>query len=319
MGRSIPLTVYGDVDARAVEQLERCAAAGDALRGVLCADGHVGYSQPIGGAVAYPDHISPSGVGYDIACIAAGEDVQLTGGEIVDVEHAVARAVCADGAGMVRPVQPHLGVVAKGVRDVVLVELANGRRLRATPDHLVRTPRGWVAIEALRSGDEVLCPVFTGHRVRRDDALARLVGMLNGDGHVTRKRLTVYTASAAVAAEVALDLRELTGLDPNLHVRRRPNGSLEHAVYFDSIELVERVAAAGAIVGRKAGRWRDVVIAGDPWSYLSGLASAEATTPAAIHGRVSPVVIKQKGGDGAAHVADAFAACGFTPSVTRSR
>ena len=28
----------------------------------------MGYSQPIGGAVAYPDHISPSGVGYDIAC-----------------------------------------------------------------------------------------------------------------------------------------------------------------------------------------------------------------------------------------------------------
>ena len=38
------------------------------MRGALCADGHVGYSQPIGGAVAYADHISPSGVGYDIAC-----------------------------------------------------------------------------------------------------------------------------------------------------------------------------------------------------------------------------------------------------------
>jgi len=63
-----PITVYGDVDARAVEQLTRCAEAGNALRGVLCADGHVGYSQPIGGAVAYADYISPSGVGYDIAC-----------------------------------------------------------------------------------------------------------------------------------------------------------------------------------------------------------------------------------------------------------
>ena len=65
---AIPITVCGDVDERAVRQLERCAAAGDALRGVLCADGHVGYSQPIGGAVAYADYISPSGVGYDIAC-----------------------------------------------------------------------------------------------------------------------------------------------------------------------------------------------------------------------------------------------------------
>jgi len=38
------------------------------VAGALCADGHVGYSQPIGGVVAYPEHISPSGVGYDIAC-----------------------------------------------------------------------------------------------------------------------------------------------------------------------------------------------------------------------------------------------------------
>ena len=64
----IPIVVRGDVDDRAVDQLRRCAQAGDAVAGVLCADGHVGYSQPIGGAVAYPDHISPSGVGFDIAC-----------------------------------------------------------------------------------------------------------------------------------------------------------------------------------------------------------------------------------------------------------
>lgn len=65
---TIPITVYGVVDQRAVDQLRRCAEEGDAVRGVLCADGHVGYSQPIGGAVAYADYISPSGVGYDIAC-----------------------------------------------------------------------------------------------------------------------------------------------------------------------------------------------------------------------------------------------------------
>jgi tRNA-splicing ligase RtcB len=64
----IPIAVRGDIEERAVEQLRRCAQAGDAVAGVLCADAHVGYSQPIGGAVAYPDHISPSGVGYDIAC-----------------------------------------------------------------------------------------------------------------------------------------------------------------------------------------------------------------------------------------------------------
>jgi tRNA-splicing ligase RtcB (3'-phosphate/5'-hydroxy nucleic acid ligase) len=60
--------VRGDVDARAVEQLVRCADSGDALGAAICADGHVGYSQPIGGVVAYRDQISPSGVGYDIGC-----------------------------------------------------------------------------------------------------------------------------------------------------------------------------------------------------------------------------------------------------------
>lgn len=63
-----PIVVYGEVENRAIAQLRRCAEAGDAVAGVLCADAHVGYSQPIGGAVAYENHISPSGVGYDIAC-----------------------------------------------------------------------------------------------------------------------------------------------------------------------------------------------------------------------------------------------------------
>jgi tRNA-splicing ligase RtcB len=78
----IPITVYGDVDVRAVDQLRRCAEAGDALRGALCADGHVGYSQPIGGAVAYADHISPSGVGYDIACGNKAAKTNVKAGDI---------------------------------------------------------------------------------------------------------------------------------------------------------------------------------------------------------------------------------------------
>lgn len=62
---------FGDekiIDQRAYEQLIRCAEAGDADYAVICADAHVGYSQPIGGAIAYKNYISPSGVGYDIGC-----------------------------------------------------------------------------------------------------------------------------------------------------------------------------------------------------------------------------------------------------------
>jgi len=65
---TVPIRIFGSHDERTIAQLERCAAAGPATRAVLCADGHLGYSQPIGGAIAYEDAISPSGVGYDIGC-----------------------------------------------------------------------------------------------------------------------------------------------------------------------------------------------------------------------------------------------------------
>ncbi|MFA8438587.1 RtcB family protein [Pueribacillus sp. YX66] len=45
-----------------------CLNYGNVAGGVLCADGHYGYSQPVGGVIVYDNQISPSGVGYDIAC-----------------------------------------------------------------------------------------------------------------------------------------------------------------------------------------------------------------------------------------------------------
>lgn len=63
-----PVTTYGELDEGSHEQIKRCAEAGDAVAAALMADHHLGYSQPIGGVVAYRDKISPSGVGYDIAC-----------------------------------------------------------------------------------------------------------------------------------------------------------------------------------------------------------------------------------------------------------
>jgi tRNA-splicing ligase RtcB len=53
-------------------------AAGDADFGVLCADHHPGYSQPIGGAIAYEGYVSPSGVGYDIGCGNKAVQTELT-------------------------------------------------------------------------------------------------------------------------------------------------------------------------------------------------------------------------------------------------
>jgi tRNA-splicing ligase RtcB (3'-phosphate/5'-hydroxy nucleic acid ligase) len=62
------IKTFGEVDERSLAQLERCMDAGDAELGVLCADHHPGYSQPIGGGIAYEGYVSPSGVGFDIGC-----------------------------------------------------------------------------------------------------------------------------------------------------------------------------------------------------------------------------------------------------------
>jgi tRNA-splicing ligase RtcB (3'-phosphate/5'-hydroxy nucleic acid ligase) len=70
--------IFGQHDEATLKQIERCVAAGGE-RGVLCADGHKGYAQPIGGVVAYKGKISLSGVGFDIACgnLAVRTDVTL--------------------------------------------------------------------------------------------------------------------------------------------------------------------------------------------------------------------------------------------------
>ena len=48
--------------------MRNCMSVGNAVAGVICADGHLGYAQPVGGVIAYEGQISISGVGFDIAC-----------------------------------------------------------------------------------------------------------------------------------------------------------------------------------------------------------------------------------------------------------
>jgi tRNA-splicing ligase RtcB (3'-phosphate/5'-hydroxy nucleic acid ligase) len=76
------IKTFGPVDERTLKQLERCMQAGEAEFGVLCADHHPGYSQPIGGGIAYEGFVSPSGVGYDIGCGNKAARTDLTRADI---------------------------------------------------------------------------------------------------------------------------------------------------------------------------------------------------------------------------------------------
>ncbi len=79
--------VWGSpVDEGALRQIRNCAREADHV--ALMADHHLGYAVPIGGVVAYADSISPSGVGYDIAC---GNKAVLTDANASEVRANIAR------------------------------------------------------------------------------------------------------------------------------------------------------------------------------------------------------------------------------------
>jgi tRNA-splicing ligase RtcB len=62
------IPIWGEPDDATLAQIRRCASDPQAQHAAVMADAHKGYSMPIGGVVAYRDAVSPSGVGYDIAC-----------------------------------------------------------------------------------------------------------------------------------------------------------------------------------------------------------------------------------------------------------
>ena len=91
------IPVWGQHDDATIAQIQRCAADEQVAGAALMADGHKGYSMPIGGVVAYRDAVSPSGVGYDISCGLKAARTDVRAGDlkprIAQVMDQVARAV----------------------------------------------------------------------------------------------------------------------------------------------------------------------------------------------------------------------------------
>jgi len=60
------IPVWGSHEENTLEQARVCARLADYT--ALMADGHLGYGVPIGGVIAAENRISPTAVGFDIAC-----------------------------------------------------------------------------------------------------------------------------------------------------------------------------------------------------------------------------------------------------------
>lgn len=78
--KNSPIVINGDHDEATIDQMKNCMSVGNVVKGVICADGHFGYAQPVGGVIAYKNQISISGVGFDIGCgnMAAKLDVKFS-------------------------------------------------------------------------------------------------------------------------------------------------------------------------------------------------------------------------------------------------
>lgn len=97
------LIIFGEnlIDPKAIEQIRRCQTKPEDLA-TLTADAHYGYGHPIGGVVAYPDKISLSGVGFDIACGNKAVMTNLMASEI-DLDKIMDEVFKNIGFGVGRP------------------------------------------------------------------------------------------------------------------------------------------------------------------------------------------------------------------------
>jgi tRNA-splicing ligase RtcB len=252
----------------------------------------------------------------------------------IEEVRAGAAVTCWDGRA-VRTASPVHGAIARGVRPTLRLLLRNGREVRCTADHEIRTPLGWRATGMLQPGDRVASLPFVGLPFVAPDgeipievkgsargklaalrlsplqaadprlpALMRVLGVICGDGHLSRdgKAVSCYTVVPADAATIADDLSRI-GFRASVHVRSRGKGRRdEHCVRSASIALHALLAALGCPVGRKVDGWprRPMRWLFDlpPWlraQFLSGFASAEATTPALRSATLAPLAIKQAG------------------------
>ncbi|MDE1163252.1 MAG: RtcB family protein [Acidobacteriaceae bacterium] len=74
------IPVFGEHEANTLEQARLCAQTAD--RFALMADGHLGYGVPIGGVIASETRISPTAVGFDIACGNKAVRLDMPGSEL---------------------------------------------------------------------------------------------------------------------------------------------------------------------------------------------------------------------------------------------
>src|ERR1700728_1286332 len=114
-------------------------------------------------------------------------------------------------------------VWSKGVRQVFLMELASGRKLRATSNHRVFTGHGWKVVGELGPGSRVAVarqfPSVT-NPVTWSDAEISLLGHLVGDGRYLTNRPLRYTTASEANSQLVTECAVALGSTVTRHAGR---------------------------------------------------------------------------------------------------
>jgi tRNA-splicing ligase RtcB len=250
-----PLKVFGQHDDATIAQMRNCMSVGNAVAGVICADGHLGYAQPVGGVIAYEKQISISGVGFDIGCFTGDTRIFTLDGQTPTLAECNGRPVwilACDANGKPVPAQ---GFCARTRRDAPLVRvtLDSGKSIRCTPDHFFMLRDGTYQRADSLSPGQSLMPLYMttdrdGYVLVRNNHTRRLM----------RLHWMVYRAGLTEPApdlggdELVLHHRNFGRADndpSNLQPMRKADHDAMHAAmrdkaHFNTPEFHERRVAA---------------------------------------------------------------------------
>lgn len=180
--QNAPLTVFGEHDEATLKQMQNCMSIGNVVSGVICADGHLGYAQPVGGVIAYEKQISISGVGFDIGCFTGDTRIFTLDGQSPTLAEIVGQEVyvmsCTD-RGTPIPSKALAKMTRKNA-ELVRVTLDNGRQIRCTPDQEFMLRNGSYMRADLLTPQQSLMPLYTsfdkdGYVQFRDSKSKRLL------------------------------------------------------------------------------------------------------------------------------------------------
>jgi tRNA-splicing ligase RtcB len=265
--------IFGEHDEQTLKQIDSVLESG-AEHFVQCADGHLGYAHPIGGVAAYRNHISLSGVGFDIGCGNSCVRTDLKGAQVrPEIERIMDEVYAKISFGVGR--KRGDGVTYKEVyRTIIDRQISDGpwivhqlRQLAHDQLGTVGSGNHYVDVFVEAETDDVWVGVHFGSRglghkiathymkeVGAKDDMMSPPALLEVDSEIGQeylKAMTVAGAYAHAGRDLVIEaVLEILGATPTFYVNNHHNFAWQET-HFGEPFWVVRKGATPAFPGQK--------------------------------------------------------------------